>query len=67
MIFVESTSSNVVCSGLTFTVFGGFFDSGCYVKFGDVVAVVESFSNDRLTVVVSFHLADVNVLADDLR
>lgn len=52
MIFVESTSSKVVCSGLTFTVFGGFFDSGCYVKFGDVVAVVESFSNDRLTVVV---------------
>lgn len=52
MIFVESTSSKVVCSGLTFTVFGGFFDSGCFVKFGDVVAVVESFTHDRLTVVV---------------
>jgi len=52
MIYVESTSSKVVCSGLTFTVFGGFFDSGCFVKFGDVVAVVESFTHDRLTVVV---------------
>lgn len=52
MIYVDSTSSKVVCSGLTFAVFGGFFDSGCFVKFGDVVAVVESFTHDRLTVVV---------------
>ena len=52
MIFVDGISSKVICSGLTFTVFGGFFDASCKVKFGDKVAVVESWAESFITVVV---------------
>lgn len=52
MIFVDAISSKVLCSGLTFTVFGGFFDSECKVMFDDKVAVVESFSESHISVIV---------------
>lgn len=52
MIFVDGISSKVLCSGLTFTVFGGFFDSECKVIFGEKDAVVESFSESHISVVV---------------
>ena len=52
MFFVDGISSKVLCSGLTFTVFGGFFDSECKVMFDDNVAVVESFSESHISVIV---------------
>lgn len=52
MIFVDGISSKVLCSGLTFTVFGGFFDSECKVKFDENIAVVESFSESHISVIV---------------
>ena len=52
MFFVDNISSKVLCSGLTFTVFGGFFDSECKVLFDENVAVVESFSEDHISVIV---------------
>ena len=51
MFFVDGISSKVLCSGLTFTVFGGFFDSECKVMFDDNVAV-ESFSESHISVIV---------------
>lgn len=52
MVLVTGISSKIVSPGLEFTVFGGFFGPLCRVKFGDVVAVVDSFSEDFITVVV---------------
>lgn len=52
MIFVSGISSRYVASGLTFVVYGGFFDASCVVRFGAVSAVTDSYSDDMVTVVV---------------
>lgn len=52
MIFVDKISTKVTCSGFMFTVFGGFFNSGCKVMFGDYISVIDSFSENFITVVV---------------
>ena len=65
MIFVDGISSKKLCSGLEFTVYGGFFDASCRVKFGSVTAVVDTFSESFITVVVPEVSGSVNATIED--
>lgn len=51
-VFVEELSDKVTSVGLTVTVYGGFFDAGCSVFFGDVEAPVRNFEDYAIEVIV---------------